>query len=91
MILEGSPVGGSFNSKVVKSTYSHFHILSTVFCGSGGIPSATTTKDEQGRSLTDPPGNLRCSSPSVGNTGGDVTMETSAGRRVKAGIPIPAS
>ena len=93
VIVEGSPVGGSFDSIVAKSMYSHLLIFSTVFRGIGGIPSATTTEDEQGRSLTEPPGILSCSSPSAGSTGVDVTTETSAGRRAKAGhcVPVPAS
>ena len=71
-------MGRSFDSKVAKPTYSHFHILPTVFRGSGGIPSATTTEGEQKQSLTNPAGILRCSSPSVGSTVVDTTMETSA-------------
>ena len=85
VIVEGTPVGGSFDSRVAKSMYSHL--------GIGGIPSATTAEDEQGRSLTEPPGILSCSSPSAGSTGVDVTTETSAGRRAKAGhcVPVPTS
>ena len=48
VIVEGSPVGGSLDSRVAKFTYSHFRISSTVFWSSGGIPSVTMNEDEQG-------------------------------------------
>ena len=89
VIVEGSPVGRSFDSRVSKPMYSHFRILSTVFWDIGGISSATTTEDEHGRSLIGPSGILGCSSPSAGSTRVDVTTETSAGRQPNAGHYIP--
>ena len=54
------------------------------------MPSATTTDDELGWSLIDPPRILSCSSPSDGSIGVDFTIDTSTGRRAKTGSYNPA-
>ena len=79
-------MGGSFDSSIAKSMYSHFCILSTAFWCSSGIPSATMIEDEQGGSLAEPPGNLSCFSPSASSTRVDVTTDTSVEDEPKLAI-----